>query len=362
MSDSNDDPMEVWLFPYLPLTERVVIGPWELIPREQLTTDDTTTVAMVGHARNVDALYRAPERQWSKVGAFLRPPDRLVGDVFRGDVRPLYQALVTAMLDSNPSRAQPGHEGDWNTGQRMCTPENALLRRHGFKADLHIGHEIGVMVVAVELGPVLGDVGVIKPPIEMHVPALPNRFDAFYAQALYDVLANVNDESPDLAGAINWLVVAWTNAELLDMPGRLLALRAGYDVLFGGSETKLIRGRLSKLLDEPGAARTLRTRRDHEKDRQDTLTDLEWWFQSFALLRNKLAHGGPGPPRELCFEDGVLHLWHAEFRLRQAIKRTVANVGHPDVLLDDFGRAGRRTQEMLDAARSGAADGGTSAT
>src|SRR4051794_38481807 len=77
------------------------------------------------------------------------------------------------------------------------------------------------------------------------------------------------------------------------------------------------------------------------------LTNLEWWFQSFALLRNRLAHGGEVAPGEYEFDDGVHHVWHAELTLRRAIKQTVANAGHPDVLLDPFERAMRRAAHEI---------------
>jgi hypothetical protein len=39
--------MAVLLFPYLPFARRRIIGPWQLIPREQLTAADTTDEPMV---------------------------------------------------------------------------------------------------------------------------------------------------------------------------------------------------------------------------------------------------------------------------------------------------------------------------
>jgi hypothetical protein len=60
VSEPSDGSMEVWLFPYLPLELRLDIGPWELIPREQLAAADATNEAMVKHAHDVAALYRMP--------------------------------------------------------------------------------------------------------------------------------------------------------------------------------------------------------------------------------------------------------------------------------------------------------------
>lgn len=104
--------------------------------------------------------------------------------------------------------------------------------------------------------------------------------------------------------------------------------------------------------------RSLRTARewdDHHGNHRGPfeLTDLEWWFQSFALLRNKIAHGGQlAPagqlePEEYDFDDGVPHVWHAERNLRRAIKKTVADAGHEDVLLDPFERITRKYARLI---------------
>jgi hypothetical protein len=57
------------------------------------------------------------------------------------------------------------------------------------------------------------------------------------------------------------------------------------------------------------------------------LTDLESWFQSFALLRNKVAHGDVVDEADRLFDDGNRHLWHADDVLKRAIKRTVVRGG-----------------------------------
>jgi hypothetical protein len=107
-------------------------------------------------------------------------------------------------------------------------------------------------------------------------------------------------------------------------------------------EPSEIRARLSELLDQPGTPRAHREWDDHGNHREAELTDLEWWYQSFALLRNTIAHGGDLAAADYLFEDGVPHHWHGEWNLRRAIKQVVANAGHEDVLLDPFERAIRR--------------------
>ena len=102
-------------------------------------------------------------------------------------------------------------------------------------------------------------------------------------------------------------------------------------------------------------------RRQHEWDDrarhlEAELTELEWWFQSFALLRNRIAHGGEIPDDDYLFEDGAPHHWHAEWQLRRAIKQMVANAGHPDVLLDPWDRAMQAALPLLEEALERDAD------
>lgn len=343
--------MQVLLFPYLPLAERRRIGPWLLIPRAQLDADDCGSAQMVEHAHGVWGLYRMPADA-TGYGCFVTRNGQPVGaELEATGLRTLHDAICVSLLDENPSRAVAGMVDDYNAGHRMCTTENALVFGHRFDADLYTGFETGVMVVHRVGGPRIGQSeDVIEPPSEMHLPLLRPDFDEVYAQALHDVITELAEEDPDLPGAIRWLELAWTNSSVIDGAARVLALRAGFDVLFGGASTAIIRGQLSTLLDEPNAERSQRQWTDHSQQRQAQLTDLEWWFQSFALLRNKIAHGGEIEDAEFLFDDGVPHYWHGEWQLRRAIKQTVANAGHPDVVLDPFDRAIQQAIPLLEQA------------
>lgn len=338
--------MEVLLFPYLPLAERRTVGLWELIPRESLEGGDCVSEEMVGHARGVAALYRLPGDA-SGYGAFIRRTDLRVGDETADDLSTLRNAVAVALLDLNPSRADEGEEPA-NAGHAMCTTENALLYGHRFGDDLFTAYETGTMVRMIHAGARVGEsTDLIEPPNDLMLPLFRPRFDVVYANALHQVLTEPADDAPDLAGAIRWLTLAWSNNASFDERGRILALRAGFDVLFGGASTRDIREQLSALLDEAGAARSRREWDDHGAHREAELTDLEWWFQSFALLRNKIAHGGEIPADELIFDGRAPHVWHAERNLRRAIKKTVANAGHEDVLLDEMERIARRYAGMI---------------
>jgi hypothetical protein len=305
---------------------------------------------MVGIALGVARLYRMPGHERG-FGAFIRRDGTSVGEEMRSTgLRMLYHAVVVSLLDQNPSRAVAGMVDDYNSGHRMATTENALLFGHRFDHELYTGFETGTMVVMRQLGPKIGETeDVIQPPADMHLPMFRPQFDHVYAQALYEVLAAPDDQH-DLPGAIRWLELAWTNSASIDTAGRILALRAGFDVLFGGANTREIRGKLSELLDDENAQRTHREWEDHGNHREAHLTDLEWWFQSFSLLRNKIAHGGEIPDADYLFDDGVPHHWHGEWHLRRAIKQVVANAGHPAVLLDVYDRIFEAAHPILEEA------------
>jgi hypothetical protein len=268
------------------------------------------------------------------------------------DLGRLYQAVVTALLDRNASRANP-NEDDYNAGHATCTVENARLHGHGISDDGYTAFSYGVMVQQLVGGYRVGqDADKIEPPHELTLPLFRGRvkLDDVYVNALYEVLSHRDEHSPDIPGAIRFLEVAWGNSLSVRTEARILALRAGFDVLFDGADTKKVRTKLSCLLDEPSAPRTQRQWLDHGIHRQGDLTDLQWWFQSFALLRNKLAHGGELDSAEYSFDDGVPHLWHAEWNLRRAIKKIVASQGHQDVLLTPMERIAARYAPLLAAA------------
>jgi hypothetical protein len=340
------------MYPYLPLSERLSIGPWTLIPIGDVRDEDAISADAAEAARGVHALYRmSGDRR--RFGAVIRGNDPVGAEQDGNGLGLLRLAIVTAMLDRNPSLADPDAD-DLNAGHRICTSENAYLAGHGVDDDGYTGYARGTISQMLVGGAKVGEsVDVIDPPAELMLPLFRPQIDDVYVVALYDVLANLDEQSPDLPGAIRWLEVGWVNSRTVTAHTHVMALRAGFDVLFGGSSTTDIRTRLSALLDEAGAPR-----RPHEWDDHNgrhygpfDLTDLEWWFQSFALLRNAIAHGGVIANEAWDFE-GVPHIWHAERNLRRAIKKIVADAGHEDVLLDPFERITRRfASEMIEEDR-----------
>lgn len=328
--------MVIWIYPYLPLSERLSVGPWTLIPISDVRDEDAISPGAAEAARGVHALYRmSGDRQ--RFGAVIRGAEPVGAEHDDNGLGLLRLAVVTAMLDRNPSLADPG-EADPNAGHQICTSENAYLAGHGVDDDGYTGYARGTISQMLVGGAKVGEsVDVIDPPAELMLPILPARIDDVYISALYDVLSNLDEQSPDLPGAIRWLEVGWVNSRTVSAHTHVMALRAGFDLLFGGSRTTEIRTRLSAVLDDAGVVRSAREWDDHNGRHYGpvNLSELEWWFQSFALLRNAIAHGGAIPDSAWDF-GGVPHIWHAERNLRRAIKKIVADAGHEDVLLDPF--------------------------
>jgi hypothetical protein len=332
--------MFIWILPYLPLAERLTVG--ILVPRAALAQEDTGSSALTERALGLAALYRMLGDGRGD-GAFVRSVDGHVGeDVDEVALGRLSQAITVALLDQNPSPVNPPQE-DWRAAHATATVENARLIGHGIDGDGYTAFEYGVMVRMLVGGYRVGeDAEVISPPQELQLPANRPRLDDVYASALYDVLSNLAEDSPDLPGAIRFLEVAWANSRSVRPEARILVLRAGFDVLFGGAQTTVMRSALSDLLDPDGTPRMPRDWTDHHgRPQQAELSDLEWWFTAFATLRNKIAHGGVIVAAEYEFE-GVHHVFHAELNLRRAIKKTVADAGHEDVLLGPVERIARR--------------------
>lgn len=140
-----------------------------------------------------------------------------------------------------------------------------------------------------------------------------------------------------MALAIDWLNITWSNNEDVGARTRILAYRSAFEALLGGeANTQKQREALSSLLDDPKAKKRLRRWTEHNgKERAFQLTDLEWWFQSFSLLRNRISHGdiAGSEGHEWDFDDGEHHLRHADAQFRRAIKQTIIR-GGADPLLE----------------------------
>jgi hypothetical protein len=339
-------PAEVLVAPYLPLSQRTSVGPWELIPRAQLAAADVSEAWVLEQVQHLLNAYREQDRSSVAFGVVLRAHDARVGDAIDRSKPPsLRRAFLAAVLESNPSALTPESERTGNEGHARVTSDNVLVYGHPLREDGMVADEWGAMAPRLVGGLRLGRPGVrFEGPGEIGIPARSTHFDAEYASAVYAEFGKESDTSRRIARALDWLGIAWRNTTALEPENRVIALRIGFEALLGaGESTRALREALSALIDPPDAPRTWRSWTERGTVQGPfELTDAEWWFQSFSLLRNHVMHGDE-TPRAAWSHDGTNHVWIAEDTLRKAIKETLIREGHSaDLRRDHLERQIRR--------------------
>ena len=349
-----------------PLRERITVGAWELIPRAALAERDCLDARTIELAQGLGAVYVLPEHAGTAAGAFARPREWRVGDEIpdlpdlRG-VRDLQRACTVAVLDVNPSPLLPDTERDLNAGHWMLTSDNALVVAHGI--DRRIGYTgtiVGSRLPVFSFGvSVLDDPengirrATILPPGGLRIPAFrPPRLDVEYADATWHAIRRGDDGARRLQRAIDWLNLAWLNATGLTDELRVPALRAGFEVLLDSEDAEELARRLGRLLDDTTPIRHRQWTSTITGDtRSANMREVAWWFMEFSFLRNDLMHGR-APGEEKWIRDDRSQIDLGEWYLRQAIKHTVANDGHPDIFDDLLWRdAHRAARDLLRAER-----------
>jgi len=343
---------DVLVAPYLPLQQREIVGPWELIPRSALTTDDVSEPRLLEAVPQLLDAYRPLSSNSATFGVIIRPSAGKVGDSFdRTAPAFLRYALLAAALDTNPSRLAPEEDRTGNEGHESLTSDNVLIYGHPLNDGGWVADQYGAMVTILVGGMRLGEPGArFEQPGELVIPALSTRFDGIYATAVYEEIVKGTPVGRRMARALDWLGMAWRNTSALDISTRIVALRAGFEVLLGvGDTTKVIRDALGQLMNPPDAPRTKHTWTDHGKLKGPfELTSIEWWFQCFSILRNSIMHGDE--IAATTWQHGEHHhVWIAEDNLRKAIKETLISAGHPEDLRDDPGQRllARRISQRL---------------
>jgi hypothetical protein len=159
--------------------------------------------------------------------------------------------------------------------------------------------------------------------------------------ATWDSLHRGDDAARRLGRAIDWLNLAWLNASGLTDDLRVPALRSGFEVLLDADDSEVLAQRLSPLIGDATPIRHRKWTSRAGNPKSANMRDVAWWFMEFCFLRNDLMHGG-SPAQSHWIHDGAVHTDLGEWWLRQAIKQTVANDGHPEILDDLLWRDAHR--------------------
>lgn len=286
-------------------------------------------------------------------GAVIVPRAGRVGDDMPRALLPrLWRALVPALIDLNPSFLEQDDQRRPNAGHAMASADNAQVYGHPLTGEHSYVLAQGAMVQHLSYcyAPPGSRLPRIAPPPGLPTPMLGRGLDEDYAAALYGALTAGDTTARRLDRCIQWQVLAWSNTEVIAEDARVLAFRAAFDVLLGGGAKTRQHGRT--LAQRLGDTSQQRPRRwvENGKTHEMALNGTEWWFQSFGLLRNAIAHGDVIEDQQWLFDDGRRHLWHADDTLRRAIKRTVIDVvGDRDLELEPVRRYLKRAYERLEA-------------
>lgn len=252
--------------PYLPLSERVVVGAWELIPKADLRESDAVDDRAAKWARGFADLFdlREPLRPF---GAFARQLDGLVGDGIEDSIHVdnLARTLLVTVLDRNQSALTPSDERDPNAGHSARTSENAFIGVYDISYEGGwTATRFGSAIPVVDLGiPVNPDADMprlpkLPTPAGLLLPSMERSFDQKYAQAAWDSLSRNTDAARRIGRAIEWLGLAWLNATGVAADLRIPAVHAGFETLFDSDAIKVIAHHLAVVLED----KTTRTKRE----------------------------------------------------------------------------------------------------
>ena len=345
----------VLLFPYLCIRDRLEVGPYELISRRVLAKHDFAVPQLEAEVQGLLEMYELRSSVAKSFGTVVRRRCGAIGERFeRWEMTLLRRTVVAALLDPIPRAFRETADAQ---GWSIPSSDNAIIYLHQLDGSGHVAIDYGRMVRTLTGGLTIGDEhSRIHAPSELHAPFLSPDPDPVYLAALYAELTAAGSQSRRLGRAIEWLDLAWRNTTSIDDDTRVVAIYGGFEVLLGKNGALELGVALADLLT-PGAVKTMqripRRRQGRRADLQlRSISETEWWFLFFALLRHDITHGEAIPARQHEWNDRS-HLFLGESYLRQAIKQTVANGGHPAVLLDPLERIAQEYAAVI--AQDGAA-------
>ena len=349
-------PREIVLFPYLPLRARIAIDGWTLIPSGGIQREDCVDELALKAAVGVLRLYSRQSGE-ATAGVFAQAPSSGIGDTAPPGALPrLRRAVMLACLDTNPSGLIPEDDQTGNEGWATYTSEHLQIWGHTIDDHGRLADQRGGMVTLLTGGYNVFESGNLRfaPPPEMHQLIFARPLDGEYATAVHRLLGSRSDTGRRLARTIDWLGLAWQNADSIDENLRIVALYSGFEALLAKpADAKAAALALSVLLDPAGTRKrrykSWKTRKG--KPVPDRISQLAWWFLQFAWLRNAIIHGDRLTVRSYHDRRGRAHKWVAELTLRQAIKETVASAGYADLRIDPSMRA--MTRAVREAIRRG---------
>lgn len=351
---------DLLLAPYLALREPARVGPWDLIPFARLDASLAVPSDLRDHVLRLVDAYRLPKGD--ALGAVIHPAAEGVGAPFdRATMATVGNALLAGTIADNPALAL-GDEDRANAGHSIATSENALLYGHPLKDPGWYAIQRGMLYRELSgrfADEPDGPLPKVEAPVELPKPFL-GSFDAEVANAAHAALDASDVSARRLQRALDWYVVAFSNAEAVTLDVRVGAARSALEVLAGsGDKTRRLVRAVGRLLREGDAKKRTRESRFWKGPVQ--LTDDEWWTTRLCELRNTIVHGDEVPDA-LWTHEGHHQLNLIHDNLIRCLKATVAaHAGDPLLKLTrsdrSIPRATERLMERVRANKSEAAEG-----
>jgi hypothetical protein len=259
----------------------------------------------------------------------------------RASIERLHRALLYGTLAASLPQKGKGPPG--------ATADNALLWAHPVKdRSFTAVVEGGLYSILRGISLTDGEIEQIPQPEHLVISGSPLDLDDERMTALYEEMAKGLILGRRLRRTLEWLNFAWTNTVSITEDARIVALRTAYEALLStrrNSQTQFLRARLSRLL-APRAPKTPRAYVERGKPKEEELTDIAWWFESFNMLRNEIIHGDDIHRHSRVFgSHDESHVMLASKHLLELVPRMLVKAGHPADLLEH-----PRVRKMMKAA------------
>lgn len=345
---------EIYLYPYLRISETVICGAWTL---EQV---ETKRLRRQENPRSA-GLIRIMERHADHKGKILqtavvatRTGPEWADEEARGiEVGAFHSAVSFAVLNAN---ADERYRIPWESSLlELATSETAIISVtpatavHG-DAYLQRGGPLNRQVVG-------GATGHMKFPapeglISIPILSLDGRLlEAAFSNAMSATASEpsaANQTEREIHAAIHWYLRAWENSPLNTMPDVLVQLKTSLEALSGSSQSKdgvkALRALYAEAAVAPGGEALLwageetlyeRTTRWGSAEEHPA---FEHWFWNFAETRNSIVHDTLDPEMDYALEGSpfVGNIFRVADRVcRELIRVSLSRLGRADLLMSN---------------------------
>lgn len=358
---------EIYLYPYLRISETVICGAWTLeqveIKRLRRQKNPRSTGLIRIMERHAD--HKGNTLQTAVVAT--RAGEEWADEEARGiEVGAFHSAVSFAVLNAN---ANEGYRIPWDSSLlELATSETAIISVtpataiHG-GAYLQRGGPINRRMVGGAMGNMKfpAPEGLLSTPtLSLDGALLEAAFDNAMSATALD-FCEANKTEREIYAAIHWYLRAWENSPLNTMPDVLVHLKTSLEALSGSSKSKdsvkALRDLYAEAALSPGGAALLWSEEETLYERTTRWGDtekypaFEHWFWNFADTRNNIVHETLDPEMDYTLEGSPFagNIFRVADRVcRELIRISLSRLlGRVDLLISN---SALRLQTLLEDA------------